>query len=262
MIYINKNRTPKGLLGYLENTAKTMQSYEGENKKSGYHSFTKKERGFNGAFDELRTSLVNEQKGICCYCQSRIAFSPKKADGTGLVIDMKTEHFLPKSIDPNGKFDHSAKVLDYSNLLASCLGNSDSKRKNHCDSSKGNKELKYIKNPSFGKKKGFEPVFEYYVILNKKQKEVRIVPIEPNTDLKHDINIILNLNEQNLKESRFRAWKKVDRDLKKNNKGEYTLEKLQEQLKIYKPNPHDKEFEEFCGFITSWLEGKIKSYSK
>lgn len=60
--------------------------------------------GANNARRALRASLVSEQKGLCCYCESKIA------DG-----NFHVEHFRPKDIT---KFPHLQ--LDYSNLHASC----------------------------------------------------------------------------------------------------------------------------------------------
>lgn len=65
------------------------------------------ERLFPGAVNAknaLRDSLISEQKGICCYCESKIVGS-----------DFHIEHFRPK--DP-ALFPHLQ--LEYSNLHASC----------------------------------------------------------------------------------------------------------------------------------------------
>jgi uncharacterized protein (TIGR02646 family) len=58
--------------------------------------------------DDLRESLVNEQRWICCYCMQRIYPN---------LENMKIEH--NKSQSPN-KFPE--KQLDYGNLLGACLG--------------------------------------------------------------------------------------------------------------------------------------------
>lgn len=74
----------------------------------------------------LRQALVAEQRGLCCYCQSRIR---PTADG------MKIEHWLCQA-------DHPDRQLDYQNLLGACRGNEGRTREEqHCDSHKGNAEL-------------------------------------------------------------------------------------------------------------------------
>ena len=81
---------------------------------------------------QIKEQLVEEQRGLCCYCQSRI-----RADWNG----MKIEHWLSQSED---KFPE--RQLDYANLLGVCHGGQrhgqKSPRENHhCDTSKGDDDL-------------------------------------------------------------------------------------------------------------------------
>lgn len=76
--------------------------------------------------DTLRRFLVVEQRGLCCYCQSRIR--PDAAS-------MKIEHWQCRERYP-------ARQLDYNNLLGACLGGEGRpKREQHCDTKKGNEDL-------------------------------------------------------------------------------------------------------------------------
>lgn len=76
--------------------------------------------------DALRQSLVTEQRGLCCYCQSRIKPDPQK---------MKIEHWQCQANYPN-------RQLDYQNLLGACLGgHGNPTQEQHCDTRKGNAEL-------------------------------------------------------------------------------------------------------------------------
>ena len=80
--------------------------------------------------DDLRTSLVSEQRGICCYCMQRIYPTLEK---------MKIEHCQSQS--PN-KFPE--KQLDYTNLLGACLGGSGKPRRDqHCDTRKGDDDISF-----------------------------------------------------------------------------------------------------------------------
>lgn len=74
----------------------------------------------------LRAALVAEQRGVCCYCQSRIRAMP---------AEMKIEHWQCQA-------DFPELQLAYRNLLGACLGAKDRPREDqHCDSSKGNRAL-------------------------------------------------------------------------------------------------------------------------
>lgn len=76
--------------------------------------------------DALRQILVAEQRGVCCYCQSRIRPTHE---------GMKIEHWQCQT-------GYTARQLDYNNLLGACLGgHGRSERDQHCDTSKGNADL-------------------------------------------------------------------------------------------------------------------------
>lgn len=75
---------------------------------------------------ELRERLVDEQRGLCCYCQARI-----RATGEA----MRIEHWQSVSKYPE-------KQLDYRNLLGACPGGGNVPREErHCDTHKGDLEL-------------------------------------------------------------------------------------------------------------------------
>ena len=74
----------------------------------------------------LRMSLVAEQRGVCCYCQSRIRATSDR---------MKIEHWRCQTTYPK-------RQLDFINLLGSCLGgHGRPEREQHCDTHKANADL-------------------------------------------------------------------------------------------------------------------------
>lgn len=74
----------------------------------------------------LRQTLVAEQRGLCCYCQSRIRATPEA---------MKIEHWQCQA-------GHPARQLDFGNLHGACLGgHGRPEREQHCDTRKGNNGL-------------------------------------------------------------------------------------------------------------------------
>jgi uncharacterized protein (TIGR02646 family) len=76
--------------------------------------------------ETLRIALVAEQRGLCCYCQSRIRPSPEH---------MKIEHWQCQQA-------HPTRQLDFSNLHGACLGGEGRpEREQHCDTRKGNDVL-------------------------------------------------------------------------------------------------------------------------
>ena len=80
------------------------------------------------AKDELREALVREQRGLCCYCMTRVIASASA---------MKIEHWRCQS-------RHQVLELSYQNLLAACLGgHGQPEDRQHCDTRKGERDLKY-----------------------------------------------------------------------------------------------------------------------
>jgi len=78
--------------------------------------------------EDLRHSLVTEQRGLCCYCMNRIHNGP---------ASMKIEHWLCQS-----RHDH--EQLNYRNLLGACLGGGGQPpRLQHCDARKGDSDLQW-----------------------------------------------------------------------------------------------------------------------
>lgn len=77
---------------------------------------------------KLREALVQEQRGICCYCMAHL-------DAT--EDSMKIEHWQCQD-------NYSARQLDYSNMLGACLGGEGLPGdKQHCDTRKGNRDFKF-----------------------------------------------------------------------------------------------------------------------
>ncbi len=78
--------------------------------------------------EELRASLVAEQKALCCYCTGRLNNDP---------LMMKIEHWRCQGTYPDLQ-------LVYGNLLGACLGGEGkSPDQQHCDTRKANRDLKW-----------------------------------------------------------------------------------------------------------------------
>lgn len=161
------------------------------NKQSAPSSFQDYKRQNNATYEdldrdvktELRDSLLAEQFGVCAYCQKK------------LVKDIKIEHHCERSIC-NGKDGTIDRTLDYTNLLAVCIGKGGRENDLHCDTKKAtldkNKGLPMTINP-----------------LN--QSHIKTITYS-STGLIHssiyeeEINTILNLNILYLKNMRKEKW--------------------------------------------------------
>jgi uncharacterized protein (TIGR02646 family) len=117
--------------------------------------------------EALRIALVAEQRGLCCYCQSRIWPSPEH---------MKIEHWQCQDAHPD-------RQLDFSNLHGACLGGEGRPPcEQHCDTRKGNNVLCFkVCDPT-------RPI-EHKIHF---KGDGRISSDDPA--IEHDINRVLNLN--------------------------------------------------------------------
>lgn len=152
---ISKGQEPRSLVEHRANT------------HSDYGNYADK--------DGLRTALVRDQRGLCCYCMTRV-----EATGTG----MKIEHWRCQS-------RHAELELAYSNLLAACLGgHGQPEDKQHCDTRKGERDLK------------FNPADPAHRIEHRIRFESDGTIASGDPDFDAQLNDVLNLNLPLLKNRR------------------------------------------------------------
>jgi len=146
---ITKQTQPQLLIGFRQSLGSTYSDLPADIKQ------------------QLRESLVKEQRGLCCYCMGRISSTNSK---------MNIEHWHSQAQYPD-------EQLSYNNMLASCKGNAGQPpNSQHCDCRKGKNEIS--RNPS-----------------NPNDRVEDIVQYNSNgtisstdTQFNEDINNILNLN--------------------------------------------------------------------
>lgn len=175
-----------------------------------------------------------------------------KDEKTGKVT-MKTEYFEPKKGTPT----QQALQLEYTNLLACCMGNADNNEKDkHCDSYKLGQTLKYIPNPKLGKRKDFRRLFKYKVIRG--DEYVVVSSIDNDVNIDQEIEKILNLNEESLKSKRFHIWEGIMRVILNKDKKTLNVERARQIFESYQPDSDKKEYNAFCDFICYWLEKRFR----
>jgi uncharacterized protein (TIGR02646 family) len=145
------------------------------------------------AKEDLRQSLLAEQGHICCYCMKRI---PEKVQTNGSVsYDMKIEHFQCQENFP-------LLQLTYNNLFGACTGNEGKpKRLQTCDTKKGNLTLTI--NP-ISNGPNCDTLFRY-------NSEGEIRSINDNEEINRQLNEVLNLNMQTLKDGRRQVYLEVQK---------------------------------------------------
>ncbi len=232
MLPISKLPEPPGLKEY-------KSKYPGSDDYIDFCSYQQAQ-----AFTELRENLLKEQKFVCAYCGQRLGED---------VLKMKTEHFEPQNHDKltieTKKEYHN---LNYNNLLACCRGNDDKKGENHCDSKKGPKPLHFIANPATIQIRN--STIKYKV--NPRSEEVLIFSTDP--EIEKELNQILNLNHQILREKRFNQWRRVTKNL--GHTETWKVPKVKRLKDDYALLVDGIKHQEFKDFIVWHLEDWIRRF--
>jgi uncharacterized protein (TIGR02646 family) len=206
---IQKGPEPKSLLEYR----KTADAH--------YDGYQEKQ--------EVREQLVKEQRGLCCYCQSRI-----RANSAG----MKIEHWQSQS-----PTKYPERQLDYINLLGACFGGQKNgerspRDKHHCDTRKGDADICFCLTDRD------HPIERHLRFLGDGRIQSGVV------DIQRDIDEVLRLNISHLQENRKSVLKAFQQRLVNG-----------EPLDVAKELPkwdgtRAGELPEFAQVIVYWLQKK------
>ena len=181
--------------------------------------------------DDLRESLVLEQRGICCYCMQRI-----RPTSTA----MKIEHWQCQARYPH-------RQLDYSNLLGACLGcQNQSLERHHCDTRKGDHDLAY--NPA----NPTHDVERKLTFLGDGTLQSTEVIFD------QEINEVLNLNEGILKKNRRALLDSIKDGFMGKNPSKVDIQK---EIRKWNGDLDDGVLEPFCQVAIYYLRKKLQRMS-
>lgn len=203
---INKETEPKSLTEHRCNPP------------SDYENYAEK--------DDLRQSLVREQRGICCYCMQRIR---PNSDS------MKIEHWQCQG--------YVERQLDYKNLLGACLGSEGQAKKNqHCDTRKGDLNLSY------------NPADPNHDVESKLRFLGNGIIQATESEFDKEINEILNLNEGFLVSNRQATFEAITKFMDRNpSKAE-----IQKELRKWNGDSDDGPLEPFCQVVVYYLRKRLR----
>lgn len=182
--------------------------------------------------DTLRSQLFREQRGLCCYCLSRIRPAAEA---------MKIEHWQSQDEFPG-------EQLYYSNLLGACLGSTGQPNGlQHCDTRKGNSLLS--RNPG-------NPAHRVESFV-RYEGGGRIMSDDPafNSELEN----VLNLNTAFLKNNRKATLEGFHLAL--NKRGELQRITLERWLRDWNGESDANELRPFCQVVVYWLRKRLARLS-
>jgi len=178
--------------------------------------------------DTLRQRLADEQRGLCCYCLSRI----RPAAG-----NMKIAHWHSRDLHPN-------EQLVYMNLLGACMGNEgQSPKRQHCDTRQGNRDIS--RNPA-------NPAHQVERFVHF-EADGRITSDDARFDT--ELNDVLNLNVAILKNNRKATLEAFKATLSK--RGDLPRATLERWLRDWNGESHANELPPFCQVVVYWLRKRL-----
>ena len=196
--------------------------------------------------DDLREALLTEQGYICCYCNKRI---PEKIEKDGIIgYLMKVEHFKCQD-------DFPLLQLSYSNLFGACCGNEGKpKRLQTCDTRKGNLPLTFN---LLSATPNCELILKY-------TSEGEISSATNDEDIDKQLNEVLNLNMQTLKDGRRQVYLEVQRKVESESRhiGNKRLKVKYFELERDRwLTKNEGRFRPFCMVAVYYLTKKIRQTS-
>ena len=238
MKLIKKGREPESLTQYK------LQNKNDANYKA-FNSGQENEKPENKRKEKLKKSLLEEQGYICCYCMKRISQDK-----------MRIEHWRPQS-HPDLQA-YPILQLEYSNLLAACQGGEGgSKYQYHCDKSKDNDLITIHPQEKINLplKQGEAIGISCEALVKFNSGDGRVY--SDNQTINKELNDILCLNDQNLKEARVAVLEELKKILSKKYPGTWRKNTLEKFLEIYSDKSGGK-YKPYCRVIISFLEKSLK----
>jgi len=180
--------------------------------------------------EELRSALVTEQRGLCCYCMGRIS------DSNSRIEHWRCQH------------NYREEQLNYRNLLGVCYGGEKERLKPdlyHCDKTKGDRDLKY--NPT-------DPAHRIEARLYYKP-DGSIRSHDPDFDV--ELDSVLNLNQYYLKENRKNVYFGLLEwwDIAKKKHGPVSRGRFERERKWRTEGTG--ELAPYCQVAVYWLEQRL-----
>jgi uncharacterized protein (TIGR02646 family) len=176
----------------------------------------------------LREALVEDQRGLCCYCMSRIWPQRDK---------MKIAHWHAQARYPD-------EQLDFVNLLGACRGGQGQPRsRQHCDTRQADQHIS--RNPA-------NPMHRVEDAIGY-APDGSIISDDPAFD--RELNGALNLNLAFLKANRKAALDGFLQSLPR--KGALGRGVLERWLRDWNGESHSAELEPFCQVVVYWLRRRL-----
>lgn len=241
MKLIIKNKTSKGFYR-LQNLKRENGIYEDVKNNVSRNDFIR---------DEVLTSLLEEQGYLCAYCMKEITLK-----------NSSIEHIIGQNYIKNDVEIGKENQINYDNFLAVCDGKS-CKDNLHCDKNRANYqknrplfvtplENRIMQNIKFSEKGMI--YYKEFLEIEEIEKLKNHNELDEDSNIKYDLQEVLNLNCENLKSKRVN----LINALKRFTKNWSNQERIRKELDKYLSKSNNK-YEELSQVAIYFLGKKLKS---
>lgn len=190
--------------------------------------------------DNLREALLKSQGYICCYCMKRVYFRSSKI-----------EHFRSQKYN-NGMNGSKNLTLDYNNLFIACEDSVGKYENQTCDSHKKEVEIK-----------GIDLVSHLCNSMFMYNGNGEILSASDDITVNEDINDILNLNQQTLKDNRKIIYDRLkERFRQVQKKGKFNMTYLTQELSHWSSFDSNGHLPEYCMVAVYLINRQISKLQK
>lgn len=190
--------------------------------------------------NNLRKTLLKSQGYICCYCMKRISFSASKI-----------EHFKSQKHN-NGQNGSTDLTLDYNNLYVACVDSGGKYENQTCDSHKKEIDLQSIDISSIQ----CNSMFKY-------DGNGTILSSTGDCNVNDEINDVLNLNQQTLKDNRKSIYDGLkNRFRQQYKKGKFNMAYLKKELAHWSSLDSNGFYPEYCMVAVYLINRQISKMQK
>ncbi|MDZ7933942.1 MAG: retron system putative HNH endonuclease [Emticicia sp.] len=234
----------------IKNEPQALRNFRNNTPNANYKGYTDKDIETSETHP-LKNALLKEQGYLCAYCMGKISLTLNENNKPKIEV----EHFKPQET-------HSKLDLSYMNMLGVCNGLSithpEKEEMHHCDKTKG----EYGKMNGKVELKKLNPCDKTCETLITYKADGEILAVNEDIDVKYDLENVLNLNNQALKDARKAIVDNARKNLMKEKPTQqWNKVFLQKHLDFWLSINERGEYKSYC-MIAVWFIKTLLSKSQ
>jgi|AntRauTorckE5430_2_1112549.scaffolds.fasta_scaffold01758_2 uncharacterized protein (TIGR02646 family) len=229
----------------IRNEPRTLRNFRNNTPNPNYKGYTDKDIEVEKQKPPLKKALLEEQGYLCAYCMGRISLDLNE----NYKPKIEVEHFKPQEL-------YAGLDLKYTNMLGVCNGLSvthpEKEEIHHCDKTKGI-EGKMSGQVELRKLNPLDKSCE--ILITYKADGEILARNHDDTGVQHDLNKILNLNNNALKKARKAVVDNArDKLIREKSVGQWNRVFLQKHLEFWESKDSVGAYKRYCMIAVRFIE--------